>query len=283
MRRAAIALLPCLYLLGAAGEDPVIAQRGSDQITLSQARALIAGADAAIRRRLATEPAMLEQFLRDALLQRALLAEATAAKWEQGSAVAALLQRTHDQVVLQTYLASRAKLPQGYPTASDIEAAYEANTSRFMQPRSYHLVQIFLPKSQIANPDEGRRKLLPLRAAALRAHADLQDIAGKHPNVQFIDSGWLGEQTLAPAIRTAIEDLPDGAMSDPICTENGCHLLRRLATRPAELAPLAAVRDTIVQMLRNAKQQQLETAYANALLAREPIAMNQIQMSQLTQ
>jgi peptidylprolyl isomerase len=270
-------------LLGAAAEDPVIAQRGTDQITLSQARALIAGTDAATRQRLATDPAALEKFLRTQLVQRALLAEAAAAKWEQLPAIAALLQRTHDQVVMQTYLASQAKLPPGYPTQADLEAAYEANKSRFMQPKSYHLVQIFLPKAQTATPDEGRRKLLPLRAAAWRTHASLQDVAAKHPNVQYIDSGWLSDQQLAQAVRTAVEDLPENAITDPVCTENGCHLLRVLATHPAGPAPLAAVHDTLAQMLRNDKIQQLENAYTNAMLAREPVAMNEIQMSHLTQ
>jgi peptidylprolyl isomerase len=275
--------LRCFWLAGllglaAVGEDPVLAQRGSDQITVSQARALIANTDAATQHRLATDQAALKDFLRNVLLQRAILTQAQAEKWDQRADVANLLQRAHDQVIAQSFLAGHAPVPAAYPSDADIQTAYTQNTSRFMQPRSYHLTQLFLPRAAYGAPDDGRRKLAALRAQIQRARLSFE-AAAKQGGVQFLDMGWVSETMLVPAVKTAVAGLPEGVMADPLCIENGCHLLRLVATRPAGPAPLAAVKDDLVRALRQQKQQAEETAYANGLLAKQPVAINEIQLS----
>jgi len=273
--------LSCLILLAAAAEDPVIAERGTDRITVSQARALIAGTDHATQHRLTTDPSALKQFLRDVLLQRAILGQAQTEKWDQRPEVTALLARARDQIVLQTYLATHAKLPAGYPADSDIEAAYDANKARFMQPRAYHLVQVFLPRAAYATPEDGRKRLLPLRAQVQRGRASLEAAAKGISGARYMDMGWAPESQLVPAVKEAVAGLPEGAMADPLCIENGCHLIRLVATRPAGPAPLADIRDELIKALKQQKQAQVETAYASGLLTKQPVEVNEIQLSRL--
>jgi peptidylprolyl isomerase len=272
-----VLLLPFLVFLAAATDDPVIAERGDEQITVSQARAMIAATDRATQHRLTTDQSALKQFLRDVLVQRAILREAQAEKWEQRPEVAALLQRARDQVIAQTFLAGHAPLPSGYPTDADIEAAYDANKARFMQPRGYHLAQIFLPRSA----DDGRKRLLPVRAQIQRGRLSLEAAAKTIAGAQYMDMGWASETQLVPAVKSAVAGLQEGAMTDPICTDNGCHLVRLIATRPAGPAPLADIRDELVKALRQQKQSQEETAYASGLLAKQPVAVNEIQLSRM--
>jgi hypothetical protein len=273
-------LLSLSFLAAAAPEDQVVAVRGNEQVTLAEARAMIAGADQATQQRLLKEPGALKAFLRDVLVQRAILHEAEAAKWSGRTDIAALLQRARDQIIAQTFLAAQAPIPAGYPADSDIAAAYDANKPRFMQPRSYHLTQIFLPLSAAGTPDEGRRRLLPARQLAARGKS-LDAAAKSVAGAQVLDTGWAPETQLVPAVKAAVSGLPEGGLTDPICTENGCHLIRLVATRPAGPAPLADVRDQIVQALRRQKQAALENAYASSLLEKQPIAINEIQLSRL--
>jgi peptidylprolyl isomerase len=265
----------------AAAEDLVVAQRGQDQITLSEARALIATADPAVQHRLATDQAALKTFLRDVLVQRAILEAAQAEKWEDRPDVAALLRRAHNQVVADSFLAAHATLPAGYPTDADIQAAYDQNKSRLMQPRTYHLLQLTQAKTQTGSIEEARKKLLALRPQLQRGRLGFEDAAKRNPALQYADIGWVSEAQLTASAKTAVAGLLEGGITDPLCGEAGCQLVKLVATRTAGPASLADARDALVRALKQQKQADLERAYASGLLAKQPIAINEIQLTHI--
>jgi peptidylprolyl isomerase len=269
--------LPCLAFLIAATTDPVIARRGNEKITVSQARALIGAADRATQRHLDTDKAALETFLRDVLVQRAILHLAQAEKWDQRPDVAALLQRTHDQVLAQSFLAAHAAPPADYPSDAELQAAYKANLSQFMQPRSYHLLQLFLP----GGAEDGRRRLQQVRARMEGGKLALEAAGRSLTGARYIDMGWVPETQLVPAVKAAVAGLPEGTTADPVCVENGCHLIRLVATRPAGPAPLADIRDELVRAMRQQKASQEATEYASGLLSKQPVEVNEIQVSHM--
>jgi peptidylprolyl isomerase len=277
-------MLACASLcLAAAANDPVIAERGADQITLSQARAMIAATDPDTRHKLATDQAALQNFLRNVLLARAILAQAAAEKWDKRPDVAALLQRARDQVITQSYLAFHAAVPALYPSEAEVKSAYDQNKGRFMQPRAYHLEQIFLPTANAPAVDDGRQKLAALRAQIQHGKLVFTQAAKHGANLRYTDMGWVSEPQLTPSVKPAVAGLPEGAVSDPVCTDGGCHLLRLVATRPAGPAPLADIHDALVHALRQQRQTADENAYASGLLANQPVAINEIQLSRLSQ
>ncbi len=271
---------PLAFLaLLAATADPVIAVRGADQITASQVRALIASADPQTRAKLTQDAKALQDVVRNALLQRAVLQAARAANWDRKPDVVAMLTRTRDLALAQSFLASKAAPPSGYPTEADIAAAYERAKPQLMQPRAYHLTQLFItlaPTATAADSGHAAQMLEGLRDAFAEPGA-AQPPAG----VERLDLGWVPENRLQPAARDAVADLPEGQVSAPVCTKSGCALLKLIATRPAGPAPLAEVRDGLVRLLRQQKERQGEQAYANSLLAREPVRIDEIQLSRL--
>jgi peptidylprolyl isomerase len=270
----------CLLVLPAwAADDPVIAQRGQDQITVGQARALIASADPASQHRLATDQAALKTFLRDVLLQRAVLEQAEMEHWAQRPEIATLLQRARDRMVADSFLAGHAALPAGFPSDADIQAAYDQNRSRLMQPRGYHLLQLYLPNTAGGSADESRRKLVLLRGQMQHGRTGFEDAARHGLGVQFSDVGWVSEPQLTPAARNAVAGLPKGSVSDPLCSESGCRVVKLVATRQAGPASLADARETLIGALKQQKQAELERAYESGLLARQPVAINEIQLA----
>ena len=261
-----------------------MAERGADRVTVGQARALLAAMDADTSRRLAADPAALKDFLRNVLIQHAVLAQAQAEKWDQRPEVVTMLAHAHDQLVAQTYLASHAAPPAGYPSESELQAAYEQNKSQFMQPRQYKLMQLFTVKAagtSKASPDDGRRRLATLRAQIDHAHLVFGDAARRSTGVQFQDMGWVSEKQLVPAVRDEVAGLQEGAMSEIVCGGDACHLIKLIATRPAAPASLADVHDALVRALRQQKQAELERAYASGLLAKQPVAINEIELQHL--
>jgi parvulin-like peptidyl-prolyl isomerase len=274
------ALVAAALVLAAAAPDPVVAVRGTDQITASQVRALIAGADPQTRAKLKQDPAALQTLIRNALLQRAILAAAHAANWDRKPDIAALLARTREATMTQSFLAAHAAPPAGYPSDADIQAAYEQAKPQLMQPRAYHITQEFIALADNAPQtaiDQARHTLAGQQQAYASAHP------AKPPSgIQTADLGWVPETRLQQAARETVSGLLEGQVSAPICTKSGCALLKLVATRPAGPAPLADIRDRLVQVLRQQKERQGEQAYANTLLAQQPVRVDEIQLSHLT-
>jgi peptidylprolyl isomerase len=274
--------LACLLVfaptLAPAADDPVVAERAGDHITVSQARALLASLDPEARKKIETGAA-LSDLLRNLLLQRAVLEEAEAQKWPNRPDVVALLQRARDQLVSQSFLAAQAALPAGYPSETEIQAAYNQNKPKLMRPRSYQLSEIFLPGTTADQPSL-RRRLADLARLAQHKRGGLAEAASVQ-NVKLADLGWIDETQLQPAVKAAVGGLQEGAISDPVCLPAGCHLLRLVATRQAGPAPLAQVRDALIKALRQQKQEMGERAYVNGLLVKQPVRINEIALSQV--
>jgi len=268
------------FLLAAPTADPVIAEQGSAQLTASQVRALINQTDAASRQKLTTDPEALRNFLRDYLVGRAVLSAAQAAQWDKRPDIVALAQRARDSAIAQSFLASQGAPPASYPSDADIQAAYTQNRAQLMQPRSYHLTQIYAAAAGAAQ-DAAKRTLGELRTQITRARVPFETAATHAQGVAYGDLGWLPETRLQPAVRSAVAGLPEGMLTAPICTEAGCTLIKLVATRPAGPPPLADIRDKLMQAMRQQKQRQLEQAYANALLAKAPVRLDEIQLSHL--
>jgi peptidylprolyl isomerase len=272
-------LLALPLVLAAAASDPVIAVRGADQITASQVRALIASADPQTRAKLTTDPKALQDVVRNALLQRAVLQAAHAANWDRKPDVVAMLTRTRDLAIAQSFLASKAAPAAGYPSEAEIAAAYEQAKPQLMQPRAYRLTQLFItlaPTATAADTTHATQLLAGLRDAFAAPHP-----AKPPAGVDQLDLGWVPENRLQPAARDAVAGLPEGQVSAPVCSKTGCALLKLVATRPAGPAPLPDVRDGLIRLLRQQKERQGEQAYASTLLAREPVRIDEIQLSRL--
>ncbi len=88
--------------------------------------------------------------------------------------------------------------------------------------------------------------------------------------------GWASEAEIVPEIRSQVAGMAQGEISDPIRTASGWHIIRMDDTRPAAPRPLAEVRDSLAAALRQRKTQANEQAYLNGLLAKSPVAVNEI-------
>jgi parvulin-like peptidyl-prolyl isomerase len=271
-----LAFLP-LLLAAAPAPDPVVAEHGGESLTASQVRALIGSTDADTRKKLQASPEALNGLIRDTFLQHAILAAAAQAKWEDKPEVAALLRRTREAAIVQSFLAAQAPLPAGYPSEAELQAAYEKAKPQIMQPRSYHLLQAFIALPAGGTAETARHKLAPLQSS----RANWEE-ATKRAGAQTADLGWVPDNRLQKAARDAASGLLEGQVSAPVCAPDGCSVLKLVATRPAGPAPLAEVRENLIRALRQAKQRAAEQAYADGLLSKEPVRINEIELSHVT-
>ncbi len=284
-------------LLAAAGEPPaapaavaagtVVAQRGDMKLTAGDVRDLVAKSDATVRDTLQANPAALAEFVRDRLLKQSILIEAHTTGFEQTPDVQARVAEARDAAIVAAYVTSLTRGDPGYPSQDQVTAAYEGNHQRFMLPRQYHVEQIaarVAPGATQEADDAAAAKIREIRIQVLKPKADFADIARKQSDEPMSaerggDLGWLREDQLVPAVREAVASLKDGAISEPVHTQDGWHLLKLIGTRPAGIAPLADVRDSIVQAMRQSRAQAAARSYVDAMLKKEPIQLNEIELS----
>ncbi len=274
-----------------AGSDdsPVVARRGAVVLTEQSVRAMIEALPAESRDRLRQTPALLPGFVREKLLQAVLLDEAHEHRWDARPDILERAREARDAVIVDSYLDQLSTPDPAYPTDAEVAAAYEANKSRLMRPRRYHLDQIFIPVADANDARANAAAEKTLQDAASRVARGRADFASEAVSLSKDaasagkggDLGWVDETALLPQMRTAVAGLQPGQVAAPLRAADGWHLIRLVETAPAGPAPLAETRPQIVQALRRQRQQALARAHVDALLKAEPGRIDEIGLDRL--
>lgn len=231
--------------------------------------------------------AALENVVRQELLRRVLVAEARARGWDQRPDVLAAVEAATEQVILGTYLNRVAQLPDAYPDEAAVKAYYEANQATFTLPRRHHLAQIFVARpagrSEVAAAQQ-RATGIATRARksgadfAALARAESEEVSSREKGG---DIGWVAESNILPEVRSILPQLPPGAVSIPIETARGWHIVRLIESKPPGPATLDEARAAIVGQLRTEKAAALRRTYVEDLLKNAPPTVDTAALSTL--
>lgn len=266
IRAASLAWLLAVPAAAAAGpavpaRSEVIARAGPHAITVGDLDDLLAGLDAKTRATLLATPGGALGLIRNRLATMALLSEANAKDWAARPDVARQVAAARDRVVAQSYLDTVAAPPDAYPSAAQVRDAYEANKAHFVIGRQDSLEGVLVAgNAGSAAPPAGTPAAL---FAAGRPHA----------------FGLTLENALRPAVRDAVAGLAVGAVSAPVRLDDGWHVFRLVATRPAHPASLDEIRPQLVAALRRQRSETDAHAYLATLLERDHARINEIALS----
>jgi hypothetical protein len=147
MRSRAVPLLLATLLVTAADAPPdadLVAQRGDVRLTVTELQEVLSSLDPTARAQVTATQQSLTNFVRERVLNMAILADAKAKQWDTRPDVVRKIAEMRDAVITQTYLASLIPPDPAYPSDAEIAAAYESNKSRLVLPRQYHIAQIVL-------------------------------------------------------------------------------------------------------------------------------------------
>lgn len=277
---AAIVLLPSGAL--AQGADEVIVKFGATEIRASDLRRVLQAQDAAAREQSLRSPAALDRLVRGEAFKRALLGEARAKGWEKRPEVAAELERAREQALLQSYANALARPPADFPAEAELRQAYEGAKNELARPRQWRVAQIFLAA---ASPD-GEKKAAELARRARAPGADFAALArqgSEHAEsaARGGEIGWLAAEQTLPEIARALESMKPGATSELLRSASGWHVLRLLEERPAAQREFAEVREYLASALRARRAQENEAKYFDDMLAKNPIAVNEVALIRL--
>lgn len=275
----------------AADDKTVIARIGDATITVDEVRRHLETLDPDVRARLGDDQAALARVVRAYAARRLVLAEAEEAKWDDRADVKVQIEQARIDTIVASYLHSLTEPPDGYPSAADIQAFYDANKSQFVLPRQYKLAQIYValpPEDDRSATEKAQKKVSEIERRLKQRSGDFAEVArtSSDENIPEAQRGaalWFSETTLVPEVRAVVVGLEKGGISTPIKVSDGWHVIRLEDTRPASIAPLADVRSTVVTALRTQRRRENEQAVLGRLLEKSPPAVNELALPMLTE
>jgi peptidylprolyl isomerase len=263
--------------------SPVIARLGGSEFHAADFADFIRLLDPALRKQAAADPQVRNKLIGLEMARIAVLKEANAKNWQQRPDVARQIARARDDVIVNSYLASISGVSKDYPSQAEIQSAYDLNRDAFMMPRQYRLAQIFVasPKGADKKTEEAAKKKLGELAQKLKApNAKFEDVARagsdhKSSAAKGGDMGWAAQEQIVPEIRNEIVGMTVGEISQPIRSDAGWHIVRLIATKPAQPKPLAEVKESLVTSLRQRKTKDVQQSYVAKLLESSPVSVSE--------
>ena len=211
--------------------------------------------DAAQRQEILGSTELFKQFAQQETLNQAVLKAATANKADANPLIKTIMERAAQRVLVEAYLNQvvRVNLDPKFPSDTQLREAYDKNPDAFRTPERVHLWQIFIPLD--AGAADKDVKLAWERANRVSAELrngddDFAALAKQYSGHEAsrINDGYMGllkSAELLPPIAEALKKLKPGAVSEPIASETGLHVLKRGATVAAEMLSFERVAEQL--------------------------------------
>ncbi len=160
-------------------------------------------------------------------------------------------RRTILSTALREHVEATIPLPDFMPLAREL---YLTRQSELATQGEYQAAHILLKVACEAEREGQLTKITALKAE-LAAGADFAALARAHSQDASAEAGgnlggWLDPQHLDPNFVSALAQLPDGGVSEPVLSQFGYHLIKRLAFRPAALKPFEEVQESLIREVR---------------------------------
>ncbi|KAA6179551.1 peptidylprolyl isomerase [Pseudomonas marginalis] len=267
-------------------DGPAVARLGNQQVAVSELQALLATLPAESREQLRANRGALETWIRSRLAQKAVLEQADAQGWRQRPQVEQQTRAATEQIVFRDYLLSVSQVPADYPSAAELQQAYDSGKAQWMTPPLYRVSQIFLAVDDPQSTEAVRRQAQELSRRAQAAPAEFAGLASQYSQEpgsagRGADSGLQPLQQLVPEVRSVVAQLKPGAVSQAVQSAAGFHVLKLTEQQPARTASLDELRPRLTEALRAQRQEQIAKAYLEGMLNTATLSIDGAQLNKV--
>lgn len=232
----------------------------------------------------------VQRMVQELAVRRVLAAQASAAGVADDPQAAAYLKVMREQALTVAYI--KRELASAHQNEDALaryaRSEYDANPAKFMTEPEVQVRHILLKVA----PDGSDAEAVLARAQALReqlrAGADFARLAGEQSQDPGSAArggalGWFGKGKMAPEFERAAFALTEpGALSEPVKTQFGYHIIELQARKPATQRPFEDVRDELVQKARERlafEQRRVVWGEAEAQVRVDPAAVGALRVS----
>jgi peptidylprolyl isomerase len=251
--------------------EPAVARLGNQQVSPEELKALLATLPTEAGEQLRANRGALESWIRSRLAEKAVLEQADAQGWRQRPEVERQTRAATEQIVFRDYLQSVSQVPADYPSAAELQQAYEAGKAGWVTPPMYRVSQIFLGVADPQTLETVRKQALELSKKVQAAPTEFAALASQYSQDRASaerggDTGLQPLQQLMPEVRGVVARLKVGAVSEPVQSAAGFHVIKLTEQQPARTATLEELRERLTQALRAQRQEQIAKAYLEGML-----------------
>lgn len=268
-----------------AGNATPDARRGAERIELDTLRQLLQLVEASRRDAILGSAEVFGRFVEQERANQAVLTAAYANDADRNAAVATLMLRASQKVLAEAYLTQvvRRNLDDGFPDEAQTREYYDANAASFRLPDRVHVWQVFIPAPATA-PETARTNAKALAAqvaaALVNGKTSFKEAANRHSKhlQSQVNDGYMGLlklDDLLPEVKTAIAALKIDAISEPVQSEAGFHILKRGEIVAGQQLDFEPVRERIVAQLRREAAARVRQAALKKILETYPVAVDE--------
>ncbi|MBF0414895.1 MAG: peptidylprolyl isomerase [Magnetococcales bacterium] len=267
--------------------DTVIATMGDVKLYSEELNKLFANSDPKARTRVLTNPKLLEQTIREELLKKFIVQQATASGYDKQAAVQWAMSRAGDNILLELYVNSKAKPEDSFPSEAMIKEAYQQNIKNFDVPHQVHVAQIFLP---LEGDDKAKKvtadQMADLAKKAKAKNADFASLAKEHSkHVESAanggDMGWIPVNQLLPEIAKEVATMKAGDIKGPFHSPQGLHIVKLIESKAASVRSLEEAKPVLIAGLKKQRLETLRAQFLKDLLDKTPAIINSENVSKL--
>lgn len=247
-----------------------LARLGDQQVNAEELKALFAQLPAQARLQLRNDRPALETWIRARLAEKALYQQAEAKGWSKRPDVEAQSRAAIEQIVLRSYLSDVTKVPDDYPPEQELQQAYENGKASLQVPALYRVSQIYLAVPDEQALESVRKQAEGIAKRAQASGANFTELAKTYSQdtgsaAQGGDIGLQPLTQLLPEVRNAVAKLKVGAVSEPLQSPLGLHIVKLTELQPARVATYDEVRGQLRDALRAQRQEQLAKSYVEGM------------------
>jgi parvulin-like peptidyl-prolyl isomerase len=159
----------------------------------------------------------------------------------------------------------------------DLRRYYRDHPDEFSVPRRLQVREVVIPDGAAADPDARSALAAEARMALLAGEEgsdQLAQLAAEGKATGILDLGWVERGDLGATLEREIWDLEPGAVSEPIATRGGLHVVEVMAEEPARLQPFGDVQDQIRNKLRAGRYQEEMADFLTQLESSSYVVLN---------
>ncbi|MCQ2995410.1 peptidylprolyl isomerase [Pseudomonas syringae] len=277
---------PTTPVVASETSSTALARLGNQSVAPEELMMLLDAMPAESREQLRSNRPALESWIRARLAEKAVIEQADNQGWRQRPEVERQTRAASEQIVLRDYLQSVSQVPAGYPSDEEVRQAYDAGKSNWMTPPLFRVSQVFFAVGNAQDLETVRKRAVEMSRKAQAAPAEFAALSIQYSQdpaaaKRDSDSGLQPLQQLLPEVRGAVSRLKTGAVSEPLQSAAGFHVVKLVEQQPARLATLAELHDRLVQALRTQRQEQIAKAYLEGMLNTATLSIDGAMLNKL--
>ena len=259
-------------------------------LELAQIQALVANLAPNQRQALLADAKAFQRFAQQEADNVSVLAAAHANNADKESNTAFLMQRSAENVLRESYLNRlvAAKVPADFPTEAQTREYFDKNKEKLVIGERIHVWQIFLPIADAK--DEKAIAALQKQADGIAAELSQGKLefavaASRYSahEASRLNGGYMGllaMKEVKPEIGNVLQALTEGALSKPLRTDAGFHILKRGGSVPGRAISYEEAKAQIRQLLISQARGQLRKAIYDQARQSYPVALTETKVEE---